>query len=104
MRARVLFFGILKEIVGVSAEETELPEGASLRTVFDHYAERHPRLKEMAPSIVVARNQEFAALPTLLAEGDEVAFLPPVSGGSDAPALESLENTDGGHYFALTRQ
>ena len=54
----------------------------------------------MASSIVVARNQEFAALSTTLADGDEVAFLPPVSGGSDGP----LEIAQSGHYFALTRE
>jgi MoaE-MoaD fusion protein len=99
MRARVLFFGILKEIVGHAAEDAEFPPGADLRAVFDHYATRFPEIRQMAASIVVARNQEFAALSTSLADGDEVAFLPPVSGGSDC----RLEIGDGGHYFALTR-
>jgi molybdopterin converting factor subunit 1 len=100
MRARVLFFGMLKELVGRTAEEAEFPEGADLRAVFEAYARRYPPLKEMARSIVVARNQEFAELATPLAEGDEVAFLPPVSGGAAADPVEILEN---GHYFALTR-
>jgi molybdopterin converting factor subunit 1 len=100
MRARVLFFGMLKELVGRTAEEAEFPEGADLRTVFEVYARRYPPLGQMARSIVVARNQEFAELTTLLAEGDEVAFLPPVSGGATADPVEALED---GHYFALTR-
>lgn len=98
MRARVLFFGMLKEIVGQASEDAEFPEGADLRAVFECYAARFPKLRQMAASIVVARNQEFAALSTRVAEGDEVAFLPPVSGGSDAP----FEIEDNGHYFALT--
>src|ERR1041385_2049297 len=100
MRVRVLFFGMLKEIVGHSGEDSEIPEGASLSTVFNQYASRYPRLREVAGSIVIARNQEFADPATRLEEGDEIAFLPPVSGGSGQGPLEICEC---GHYFALTR-
>jgi molybdopterin converting factor subunit 1 len=100
MRLRVLFFGMLKDLVGRPADEIELPDGTSLGAVFERYASRHPRLRELAPSIVAARNQEFAERDTLLADGDEVAFLPPVSGGSDTSCTE-IES--GGHYFALKR-
>jgi len=106
MRARVLFFGMLKEVVGRAAEDAVFPEGADLRAVFERYAARFPKLHQMAASIVVARNQEFAALSTALADGDEVAFLPPVSGGADiaVEAYTPLEIEDAGHYFALTRE
>ncbi len=87
MRVRVLFFGMLKEIVGHAAEDAEFPAGADLRAVFECYAARFPQMRQMAASIVVARNQEFAPLSTALADGDEVAFLPPVSGGAEG-ALE----------------
>src|ERR1700686_1898545 len=100
MRARVLFFGMLKELVGRSADDAEFPEGTDLRAVFESYARRYPPLREMARSIVMARNQEFAELSTPLSEGDEVAFLPPVGGGPPAHPVEILE---GGHYFAITR-
>jgi MoaE-MoaD fusion protein len=99
MRVRVLFFGMLRDIVERPADESEFPAGADLQAVFDTYAARFPKLRELAPSIVVARNQEFAALTTSVEEGDEVAFLPPVSGGSNQP----LEISENGHYFALTR-
>jgi MoaE-MoaD fusion protein len=101
MRAKVLFFGILKDVAGRPAEDAEFPEGADLRAVFEYYAARFPQFRRMAPSIVVARNQEFAPLSTKLADGDEVAFLPPVSGGIAEPA--AVQIADGGHYFALTR-
>jgi len=106
MRARVLFFGMLKEVVGRAAEDAEFPAGADLRAVFECYAARFPKLRQMAASIVVARNQEFAALSTALADGDEVAFLPPVSGGADVAleAYDPLEIEEDGHYFALTRE
>jgi len=101
MRARVLFFGLLKDVVGCAAEDIELPEGADLGSVFERYAARQPRLREFAPSIVAARNQEFADLTTALRDGDEIAFLPPVSGGTETNYLELIS---GEHYFALTRQ
>jgi MoaE-MoaD fusion protein len=99
MRVRVLFFGMLKEIVGRASDEAEFLPGADLRAVFERYAALYGRLHELAPSIVVARNQEFAPLSTVLAEGDEIAFLPPVSGGKE----DCWEDADAGHYFALTR-
>jgi MoaE-MoaD fusion protein len=100
MRARVLFFGMLRDIVGMSREEAEFPNGVDLRSVFASYAARFPRLGELARSIVMARNQEFADPATKLADGDEVAFLPPVSGGRNKDPIELFE---AGHYFALTR-
>src|SRR5262245_48291685 len=98
MRVRVLFFGMLKDVVGRSGDDSDIPEGSSLASLFESYAERYPRLREIARSIVIARNQEFADPGTCLVEGDEVAFLPPVSGGSGNQRLEICE---GGHYFAL---
>src|SRR5205085_11756416 len=88
MRARILFFGMLREIAGASSEEAEFPEGADLNGVFRAYAARFPRLQELAGSIVVARNQEFADPATRIAEGDEIAFLPPVSGGIARDPIE----------------
>ena len=60
MRARVLFFGILKDLVGRPAEEIDLPEGADLGTVFERYAACYPRLRELASSIVTARGSPMA--------------------------------------------
>src|ERR1035441_6899680 len=100
MHVRVLFFGMLRDIVGMSREEVEFPEGADLHSVFASYASRFPRLGDLARSIVVARNQEFADPAAKLADGDEVAFLPPVSGGGDTGTLEIRES---GTYFALPR-
>ena len=90
---------MLKELVGRPSEDADFPQGSDLRAVFESYAARHPRLRELAPSIVVAHNQEFAKLSTTLTEGDEVAFLPPVSGGTAAGAELCRDD----HYFALTR-
>ena len=88
----------------------DLPEGGRLESVFEHYASRFPRLRSMAESIVLALNQEFSTPAAPLSEGDEVAFLPPVSGGSadfagNGPGLYTHEICDPetGHFFALTR-
>jgi molybdopterin synthase catalytic subunit/molybdopterin converting factor small subunit len=102
MRVKVLFFGMLKDIVGRMEEQVELAPDARLSTLFDHYAGQFPRLREMAGSIVMARNQEFSSLSTAIVEGDEVAFLPPVSGGSDRYTREV--STPDGNFYALTRQ
>ena len=103
MRVRVLFFGVLKDLAGRSSEDAEFAEGADLRTVLDHYAALSPGVGKMAGSIVVARNQAFAELATKLAEGDEIALLPPVSGGSEDGA-DGLEIEESGNYFAITHR
>src|SRR5438309_1609504 len=102
MRVKVLFFGMLKDIVGRVEEQVDLAPGALLSTVFDHYAAQFPRLRDMAGSIVLARNQEFSRLTTAVTEGDEVAFLPPVSGGLDVYTQEITDSR--GNFYALTRQ
>src|SRR5580765_1113114 len=100
MRARILFFGMLREIAGASSEEADFPAGADLAAIFRTYAARFPRFQELAGSIVVARNQEFADPATPVAEGDEIAFLPPVSGGI---ARDPVEIATDRTYCALTR-
>ncbi len=100
MRVRVLFFGMLKEVVGRPEDRLDLEGGATLARVFDYYGAQFPRIREMAGSIVLARNHEFAGPGTPIGEGDEIAFLPPVSGGSRGFIHEISEN---GHFFALTR-
>jgi sulfur-carrier protein len=81
MRVRVLFFGQLREIVGSPQEEAELSEGARLEDLFERYGRRFPQLAEFRESIAPSLNQEYADWRAPLASGDEVAFLPPVSGG-----------------------
>ena len=102
VRVKVLFFGMLKDIAGSGGEELELAEGATLGSVFDCYAARFPALERLKNSILLARNHEFGAAQTQLADGDEIAFLPPVSGGS-GPYTEEIAD-QAGHFFALTRQ
>ncbi len=98
----MLFFGLLKDICGGAEARLDLPPGSTTGSVFDHYAAAFPKLRQMAPSIVLARNHEFASTREPLSEGDEVALLPPVSGGSGSSFLHKIEDPEG-HFFALTR-
>src|ERR1039458_7217645 len=66
MRVRVLFFGILKEIVGKPADEIDLPDGASVRDVLAHYGSQMPRLRESLPSLALPVNQQYAGPDTKL--------------------------------------
>ena len=81
MRLNVLFFGRLKDTIGHAQESVEIPSDSRIEDLFAHCAARYPALAEHRPAIAVSRNREFAAWATPLQSGDEVAFLPPVSGG-----------------------
>lgn len=81
MHVRVLFFGMLKDLVGKSEDSIELREGASVRDVLDQYASRFALFNDSLNSLAVAVNQQYAGPDTILKSSDEIAFLPPVSGG-----------------------
>ena len=83
MEIRVLFFGILKDLAGKASDSLSLPENATLGDVLNHYEQVIPGLNETASSLAMSVNQEYAGPATKLRPGDEVALLPPVSGGSD---------------------
>lgn len=83
MQVRVLFFGVLKDLAGRGSDELTLPETATVSDVIDLYEERVSSLRTMLPSIAISVNQEYSGPETRLQPGDEVALLPPVSGGLD---------------------
>jgi molybdopterin converting factor subunit 1 len=95
MRVRVLFFGQLREITGLEQDDAELIEGARLEDLFDRYGNQFPKLLEFRASVAASINQEYAAWRAPLAQNDEVAFLPPVSGGE-----QTVTDSD---LFELTR-
>jgi MoaE-MoaD fusion protein len=92
MYVRVLFFGRLKDIVGKSEENAELSEGARVEDLFARYGRSFPELALFRSSVVASVNQEFAEWRAPLSSGDEVAFLPPVSGGSASTGAAVGEN------------
>jgi molybdopterin synthase sulfur carrier subunit len=81
LRVNVLFFGRIRELTGLAEESVELPTGATLADLFGLYTARYPKLADFRASLVASRNQEFTAWDTPLSFGDDIAFLPPVSGG-----------------------
>jgi molybdopterin converting factor subunit 1 len=78
---KVLFFGRLREIVGRSEVSVHLSDGSPIEALFARFASSHPDLADFRRSLVASRNREFAPWTATLHSGDEVAFLPPVSGG-----------------------
>ena len=81
IRVKVLFFGRLKEVARLHDECVEVQTGSSIEDLFGRYVSIHPELARYRSSLVASRNQEFAPWDAELESGDEVAFLPPVSGG-----------------------
>jgi len=92
---------MLKDAAGVGEAALELPEGATAEDAFRAAAQRWPALEPQRKSTVIAVNQKYALRTDVLHEGDEVAFLPPVSGGQDG--WLRVEEDEAGHFFALTR-
>ena len=64
MRVRVLFFGILKDIVGRSEESLDIEPNSTLASLFEAYSTRFETLRDKRPSILFARNREFATPET----------------------------------------
>lgn len=81
MRVRVKFFAYTREITGRKEMEMEVNEAARLGDILDILVERFPALKSYREEIKMAINHEYAPLETAVRDGDEVAILPPVSGG-----------------------
>jgi len=94
MRVRVLFFGMLKDVAGTSSDVVELPDRASIGDLLAHYETKIPQLKSVLPSTAVALNQQYSNVNSELKAGDEIALLPPVSGGSQSePRRASIVRT-----------
>ncbi len=83
MRVQVRLFAAYREAAGVGQIEVELPAGATVKDAIDRVAKQHPLIAE-GRRLVIARNLEYVTPDAPLAEGDEVALIPPVSGGATA--------------------
>lgn len=86
MQIDVRYFAGHRDITGRTHEQLELAEGATVGALWELLVARHPRLAPYSGRLLYAVNQEYSTLATELHDGDEVAFIPPVSGGrADAP-------------------
>lgn len=81
MNIKVKLFASFREIIGSKEENIEIHEGATVKDLLDSYIARFPRLERYREHIILSVNKEYGAPSRVLSEGDEVSFLPPVSGG-----------------------
>ncbi len=81
MRVRVLLFGVLRDVLASDGDTVELQADATVASLLDLYERRMPGHAGLWSALAVAVNQQYATATDTLAEGDEIALLPPVSGG-----------------------
>ena len=91
LRVRVRLFAIQRELAGAKEIPLELPPGTTIEDAWAAVVARHPVLAPGRPSLRFARNGDYAEATTPLADGDEVAFIPPVSGGAPVRILEIVD-------------
>ena len=94
MRVAVRLFGQIREAVGAKELHVQLPDGARASTLRSLLTERYPAFAAPDVRLRVSVNREFASDDAPLADGDEVAFLPPVSGGSGNGSGTAMATAD----------
>ena len=80
MKYKINLFGITKDIVGSNVTEIEMSQSADVQAVLGELKTNYPKLKDIK-SLLIAVNNEYAELDLILSENDEIALIPPVSGG-----------------------
>jgi len=103
VRVKVLLFGALKEAVGRGEDDRQWDEPRTPQSILEEYCQRFETLRNSRPSILIARNREFTTGNELVTDGDEIAFLPPVSGGSSRASLVR-EKIETHQVFALIKR
>lgn len=78
------YFASVRELLARSREEINLPDGFSVAETMDCLGEQNPSLQPLLGSIIPMVNQEYVAHDQILEDGDELALIPPVSGGADS--------------------
>lgn len=81
MKVRVLLFAVLRDLTGTDSVELELDEGSAPAHVWSELRARHAALAPFEEPPLAAINEEYATPGVVLHDGDELAFIPPVSGG-----------------------
>jgi molybdopterin synthase catalytic subunit len=91
LRITVLYFAVFRERLGRDAETVELPDGATTDALVTALEGRHDAVRTLRGRYRLAVNHEMVAASAALADGDEVALIPPVAGGADRHVLLSAE-------------
>ena len=81
MHVTVRLFARLRDIAGSSELARQIPDGSTARFLWDSLAAENAEFIDYRDAVSTAINEEYAKMDRVLVEGDEVAFLPPVSGG-----------------------
>lgn len=81
MKVRLLYFAMLREIVGLPEEEIEVERGTRAIDIWQRLRQQHARLQDYNVPPLTAINEAYVDPETSLSDGDELAFIPPVSGG-----------------------
>ena len=81
LRIRVLFFARGRELAGCNEIEQEMEDGSDSKQLLEAVIARFPALSEISTCLIVAVNQNYETNPVPLKDGDEVALIPPISGG-----------------------
>jgi molybdopterin converting factor subunit 1 len=81
MRVSVLLFARLRDVAGRAEISKEVAAGATIGLLWRQLVSEFPAMAEYDRSISSAVNADYARMDQVLSDGDEVAFLPPVSGG-----------------------
>jgi len=81
MKIKVKLFATFRDIVGAKEENIALPDGTTVQQLLENYIERFPQMAKFREHIILSVNRDYGAPGRVLKDGDEVSFLPPVSGG-----------------------
>ena len=81
MKVRLLFFAVLRDIVGKSETEWEVPDGTRAADLWQRLRVQYEQLAAYAQPPMTAVNESYVRPDAVLRDGDEVAFIPPVAGG-----------------------
>jgi molybdopterin converting factor subunit 1 len=81
MNVRVKLFAVFRDIVGGTEEELTVEPGTTVQKLLESYISRFPQMARFRDHIILSVNKEYGPPGKVLKEGDEVSFLPPVSGG-----------------------
>lgn len=81
MKIKVKLYAAVRDIVGAKDESLEFKDGTTVAMLLDDYIRRFPQIGRYRDHLILSVNKEYGAPGRLLKDGDEVSFLPPVSGG-----------------------
>jgi MoaE-MoaD fusion protein len=102
VQVKLLFFASIKDIVGARQIELDVPAGTTVGDLLTHLESQYPRIRDYRPVVLTSVNEDYADQKTRVAEGDEVAIFPPVSGGSvDEDALTIVRPRE---IYRITRE